>query len=94
MYTVMYRIWIRPGKEPLLEAVWLEQVNMLREMGVESGWVIIRNNGECAAYLQWQHRQFWENVRQYCHLMDEVARAMGDNMLGWLSEHPCGDTPT
>ena len=88
MYTVMYRIWVRPGGEKTLQAVWTEQVAMLKELGLETGWVISRSGGECVAYLQWRQRQFWESVREYCRLMDEVARAMGEDMLGWLSDCP------
>lgn len=89
MYTVKYRIWVRPGQEKLLESVWREQVAMLAEMGLVTGWVVARSGGECLAYLQWRERQYWESVRKYCRLMDEVARAMDENMLGWLSEYPC-----
>ena len=88
MHTIMYRIWVRPGREKRLKLIWRKQADLLREMGASSGWIVEYGDGECAAYLQWQQRQYWDNVRQYCNLMDEVARGMGGHMLGWLSEYP------
>ncbi|MDM3872537.1 hypothetical protein QSV34_14385 [Porticoccus sp. W117] len=88
MHTIMYRIWVRPGHEYQLKSIWRQQAEMLREIGANSGWVVEHGEGECAAYLQWQQRQHWENVRPYCNFMDDVAKSMGKHMLGWLSEYP------
>lgn len=84
-YTLIYQVWVKGGQEEALREAWLQQVGLLRELGVIDGWVVTYEGGRCDSYLVWQDQSLWVQAQRHCNFFEHFLKRMGDNIIGWFS---------